>query len=59
MVEEYKRRRGLAKYDVRFVFDKGDPVLLRAKEPGKMKCRAVGPYIFVEYVAPMGVVARI
>jgi hypothetical protein len=49
----------LAEADVRFVFDPGDPVLLRAKDPGKLKCRAVGPYIFIKYLPPSGLVAEV
>lgn len=59
MVQQYHKRRDLASADVRFVFDPGDPVLLRAKEPGKLKCRAVGPYIFTKYIPPGGLVAEI
>ena len=57
MVEAYKRRRDLADNDIRFVFEPGDLTLLRAKEPGKAKCRAIGPYHFVQYLPPRGVVA--
>ena len=59
MVDAYKRRRDLADNDIRFVFESGDLTLLRSKEPGKAKCRAVGPYHFVEYIPPRGVVAKI
>jgi hypothetical protein len=59
MVREYLRRRELADNDIRFIFTKGDPVLLKAKVPSQQKCRAVGPYVFIEYLPPSGVVARI
>lgn len=34
-------------------------MLLKSKVPSKQKCRAVGPYIFIEYIPPSGVVAKI
>ena len=52
MVKEYTNRRNLAEHDVRYIFEAGDPVLLRSKEPGKLKCRAVGPYTFIRYHYP-------
>ncbi len=33
--------------------------MLRAKEPGKLKCRAVGPYVFQKYTGSMGVTSVI
>ena len=59
MVKQYLRQRQLAEQDVRFIFAPGDPVLLRAKEPGKLKCRAVGPYVFQKYTGSMGVTSVI
>ena len=59
MVDAYLKRRELASHDVRFIFSEGDFVLLRQKRPGKMKCRAVGPYVFREYLGRLGVTARI
>ncbi len=59
MIEKYKRRRDLNDVDIRYIFESGDPVLLRNKEPGKLKCRAVGPYIFINYLPPSGMVAQI
>lgn len=34
-------------------------MLLKSKEPGRRKITAVGPYAFIRYVGPMGVVAKI
>lgn len=59
MTKEYMKRQQLSDQDIRFVFEKGDPVLLKAKVPAKSKCRAVGPYVFIEYIPPTGVVAKI
>lgn len=59
MLESYLKRADLARHDVRFVFAAGDGVLLKQREPGKMKCRSVGPYLFVRYEGRMGVTAVI
>ena len=59
MVEAYLRKRTLAAHDVRYLFEPGAPVLLRNREPGKMKVRAVGPYVFVKYTGKLGVTAEI
>lgn len=50
MLENYLKRSNLAARDVRYVFQAGDLVLLRQREPGKLKTRAMGPYTFVRYV---------
>lgn len=49
MVEEYHKRPDLADADVRFIFSAGDSVLLRQRDPRKMKSRAMGPYTFIKY----------
>ena len=59
MVKKYLARRNLDSVDVRFIFSAGEPVLLKQKEPGKMKCRALGPYTFLEYTGTLGVTASI
>lgn len=59
MVREYKKRKTLADHDIRFLFEPGDPCLLKSKEPGKLKCRAVGPYTFVAYNYPDGLTAKV
>ena len=59
MIREYLKRRNISQHDVRFVFTPGSMVLLKAKEPGRRKVAAVGPYAFIKYVGPMGVVAKI
>ena len=59
MLKAYARRRGLARMDVRFIFQAGDQVLLRQREVGKLKARSVGPYVFVRYEGKLGTVAVI
>ena len=59
MVKEYLKRRNIANHDVRYVFTPGSLVLLKAKQPGKRKVTAVGPYAFIKYMGPQGVVAKI
>ena len=59
MVQEYLRRHNLARYDVRYVFEAGDAVLLKQRVPGKMKCRALGPYTFIRYTGRLAVTAEI
>lgn len=59
MIRDYLDRRGLAKMDVRYVFEPGALVLLKGKVPGRRKTRAIGPYFFLKYVGPLGVVAQI
>jgi hypothetical protein len=59
MKREYLARDNLATHDVRFIFTPGDPVLLKQKVPGKMECKARGPYIFDKYVGPLKVNAII
>ena len=59
MVADYLQRTQLAQHDVRFVFSQGDKVLLRQREPGKMKCWSVGPYTFLRYTGRLGVNAVI
>ena len=56
MVEAHQRRRDLA---VRHLFREGDYVLLRSREQGKLKTRAVGPYIFKGYLGWRGVNAAV
>ena len=50
MVEAHARHADLAKKDICYVFAKGDQVLLRAREMGKAKARARGPYLFRRYI---------
>ena len=50
MVERHARRADLARHDARYIFAEGDQVLLRAREAGKSKARARGPYLFRRYV---------
>ena len=50
MIRDYLKREGLARIDVRHVFSPGDLVLQKQKQPNKQKCKATGPYVFVEYV---------
>ena len=59
MVQEYFKRRDIPFLEVRFNFEAGDQVLLKQKEPGKMKCRALGPYTFIKYTGRLGVTAEI
>ena len=59
MIDEYLRRTTLANYDVRFLFKAGDRVLLKQKRPGKLRVRALGPYIFVSYTGELRVTAII
>jgi hypothetical protein len=59
MVKEYLKRRNIAEHDVRFVFNPGSLVLLKSKEPGRRKVTAVGPYTFIKYLGPLGVVAKV
>ena len=56
MVEAHQRRRDLG---VRHLFREGDYVLLRSREQGKLKNRAVGPYIFKGYLGWRGVNAAV
>ena len=50
VLRKYLQREDLARFDVRFVFRNGDPVLLRSREIGKLKSRATGPFTFGHYV---------
>lgn len=59
MVSDYHKRRNTSDVDIRYIFEPGDPVLLRNKEPGKLKCKAIGPYIFIKYKPPDGMVAEV
>lgn len=59
MVKAYHRRRDLAELDVRFIFKGGDMVFLRQKDPGKLKLKSTGPYIFINYMGHMRIKARI
>lgn len=59
MKEQYLEKENLAQLDVRFVFAPGDPVLLKQRVPGKMQCKAMGPYVFDKYVGPLKVNAII
>ena len=59
MLEAYRKREDLAKYDVRYLFRPGDQVFLKNREVGKLKARSVGPYIFVKYIGELGTVAII
>lgn len=57
MVREYQKRNRLATHDPRVIFRTGDRVLLRRRQPGKMKSRAEGPFTFVKYKTTAGWVA--
>lgn len=59
MVKSYKKRAELADIDVRFIFSGGDLVFLKQREPGKLKVRSMGPFIFLAYVGSKRVQARI
>ena len=47
--KQYSKNTGKLNVDFRFIFMPGDRVLLRQKDPGKLKVKAVGPYLFVKY----------
>ena len=59
MANEYLKHSNLARYNVRFLFQPGDKVLLRKQEAGKLATKAHGPFIFVIYAVPLGVTAKI
>ena len=59
MVRDYLRRQSLAEQDVRFLFSAGDKVLLRARIPGKLTTKVLGPFIFTKYTGPLQVTAQI
>jgi hypothetical protein len=59
MIRSYHRRDDLADLDVRFAFKGGDLVFLRQRDPGKLKVRCMGPFIFLQYVGSKHVQAKI
>ena len=59
MIRQYHRRGDIAAEDVRYIFEPGHRVLLRRKEPGKLKARARGPYVFLRYSNRSGTVAEV
>lgn len=46
MIQAYRRNKAVADRDPRVIFKPGDRVMLRRRQPGKMKTRAEGPYTF-------------
>jgi hypothetical protein len=54
MVAKYHQQPGIARMDVRHVFEAGDQLMLRNREYGKNKCRSLGPYWFVRYEGRLG-----
>jgi hypothetical protein len=59
MIREYQKKRRVASHDPRVIFRRGDRVLLRRRQPGKMKTRAEGPYTFLRYKTSAGWVAAV
>ena len=59
MIREYARRARLADFDVRFLFQPGDRVLMKQKLVGKQRVRAMGPYTFLRYTGQLRVTAEI
>lgn len=57
MIKRYMKSKKLAEHDVRYIFKPGDYVLLKQRQPGKMKVKAVGPYLFIKYNGKQGVTA--
>ena len=49
MIKSYRRSRAFANGDYRVIFKPHDQVLLRKRAPGKMACKAHGPFIFKGY----------
>ena len=59
MVAAYKARIPASRPDPRALYQPGDLVLMKHKQPGKHKVRAVGPFKFLEYTGRRDVVVRI
>ena len=59
MIREYQKKRRVASLDPRVIFRGGDRVLLRRRQPGKMKTRAEGPFTFLRYKSSAGWVAMV
>lgn len=57
MLTQYRNRAGRANFDTRVIFKRGEQVLLRRRQPGKLRSRAEGPYTFVSYTNTSGWVA--
>jgi hypothetical protein len=57
MIRAYRRNKLVADRDPRVIFKPGDRVLLRRRQPGKMKTRAEGPWTFLRYKNTAGWVA--
>lgn len=59
MVRTYLSKQNLAQYDVRIMYTPGDRVMHRQKRIGKLKSRAIGPLIFLDYCNATGLTARV
>ena len=59
MVAAYKARTPASRPNPRALYQPGDLVLMKHKQPGKHKVHAVGPFKFLEYTGRRDVVARI
>lgn len=57
MIKAYRRHRQVGDRDPRVIFRPGDRVLLKRRQPGKMKTRAEGPWTFLRYKNTAGWVA--
>ena len=59
MVAAYKARIPASRPDPRALYQPGDLVLMKHKQAGKHKVRAVGPFKFLEYTGHRNMVVRI
>ena len=59
MVAAYKARTPASRPDPRALYQPGDLMLMKHKQPGKHKVRAVVPFKFLEYTGRRDAVARI
>lgn len=59
MVAQYARRPGLSPIDNRTILTPGCKVIMRQRQPGKMKLKATGPYTFLRFVGRQGLGAEL
>ena len=59
MVSSYLHQRNLLAFDVLHKFCRGNQVVLRVPQSGKLELGAQGPFCFIQYMCQLGVMAII